>query len=198
MEKIPESFDSVYHYLSSFFFPLLEETRANIAASLRDIVKSPFAEVISFHEVMPNGSMVFHIEVDYWRNRCCDGRVPYRTSPGDIVVLSNVKPEDANDLQGSGYWTLASVTEVDENNALVKFEVRVPLNSSRAVKGMNRSCHVVFLVNLMPNKRVWNALRMRDQNLNMIEKVLHPVNDVSNLVDLLVFSGCLDMNFGVT
>lgn len=186
MEKIPESFDSVDHYLSSFSFPLLEETRAYIAASLKDIVKSPFAELISFNEVKPNGSLVFDVEVDYWRNICYDGRIPYRTSPGDIVVISNVKPESANDLQRSGYWTFASVTDVYENDALVNFKVRVPPGSG-TVKGMRRSCHVVFLVNVMPNKRVWNALCVR-KNLIMIEKVLCPVHEVRNLVDLLVLS----------
>lgn len=183
MEKISESFESVDHYLSSFVFPLLEETRACIAVSLKDIVKAPFAELISFAEVLePNGSLVFYVEVNYWRNRCCDGRVPYRTSPGDIVVISNVKLEDANELQRSRL-TFAYVTDVNENDAFVNFKVRVPPGSGN-VKGMRGSCHVVFLVNVMSYKRVWNTLCVRE-NLNMIEKVLSPVHEVSNLVDLL-------------
>ncbi|KAH0704227.1 hypothetical protein KY285_018505 [Solanum tuberosum] len=183
VEKISESFESVDHYLSSFVFPLLEETRAYIAVSLKDIVKAPFAELISFEEVLePNGSLVFDVEVNYWRNRYCDGRVPYRTSPGDIVVISNVKLEDANDLQRSGYWTFAYVTDVNENDALVNFKVRVPPGSGN-VKGMRGSCHVVFLVNVMSNKRVWNALRVRE-NLNMIEKVLCPVQEIEQKCDV--------------
>ncbi|XP_059284902.1 helicase sen1-like [Lycium ferocissimum] len=171
VEKIPQSFESAEHYIGSFFFPLLEETRADIAASLKDIVKAPFAELISFDEVEPNGA--FDVKVDYWRNKCSDGRVPYRTSPGDIVLISNANPETANDLQRSGYWTFASVIDANENDALVNFKVRVPPYSG-IVKGMRQSCHIVFLVNVMPNNRVWDALRMR-KNLNMIEKVLRPV-----------------------
>ncbi|XP_060187254.1 uncharacterized protein LOC132616693 isoform X2 [Lycium barbarum] len=171
VEKIPQSFESAEHYIGSFFFPLLEETRADIASSLKDIVKAPFAELISFDEVEPNGA--FDVKVDYWRNKCSDGRVPYRTSPGDIVVISKAKPEAANDLQRSGYWTFASVIDANENDALVNFKVRVPPYSG-IVKGMRQSCHIAFLVNVMPNNRVWDALRMR-KNLNMIEKVLHPV-----------------------
>ncbi|WMV17912.1 hypothetical protein MTR67_011297 [Solanum verrucosum] len=183
VEKIPESFESVDHYLSSFVFPLLEETRAYIAVSLKDIVKAPFAELISFEVVLePNGSLVFDVEVNYWRNHCCDGRVPYRTSPGDIVVISNVKLEDASDLQRSGYWTFAYVTDVNENDALVNFKVRVPPGSGN-VKGMRGSCHVVFLVNVMSNKRVWNMLRVRE-NLNMIEKVLCPVQEIEQKCDV--------------
>ncbi|XP_060188336.1 uncharacterized protein LOC132617360 isoform X2 [Lycium barbarum] len=171
VEQIPQSFESAEHYIGSFFFRLLEETRADIAASLKDIVKAPFAELISFDEVEPNGA--FDVKVDYWRNKCSDGRVPYRTSPGDIVVISKAKPEAANDLQRSGYWTFASVIDANENDALVNFKVRIPPYSG-IVKGMRQSCHIVFLVNVMPNNRVWDALRMR-KNLSMIEKVLCPV-----------------------
>ncbi|PHT64507.1 hypothetical protein T459_31661 [Capsicum annuum] len=176
VEKISESFESVDHYLSSFSFPLLEESRADIAASLKDIVKAPFAELISVDEVEPNGSLVFSVEFDYWRNKCSDGRVPYSTSCGDIVVISSVKPESANDLQRSGYWTFASVIDANENDTSTNFIVRVP-PSSGFVKG-RRSWHVVFLVNVMPSSRVWNALRVKE-NWYMIEKVLCPVHEKS-------------------
>ncbi|XP_069151554.1 uncharacterized protein [Solanum lycopersicum] len=182
VEKISESFESVDHYLSSFVFPLLEETRACIAVSLKDIVKAPFAELISFEEVLEtNGPLFFHVEVNYWMNRCCDGRVPYRTSPGDIVVISNVKLEDANELQRSRL-TFAYVTDVNENDAFVNFKVRVPPGSGN-VKGMRGSCHVVFLVNVMSYKRVWNMLCVRE-NLNMIEKVLSPVHEIEQKCDV--------------
>ncbi|MCD9640561.1 hypothetical protein HAX54_025929 [Datura stramonium] len=172
VERIPQSFESVDHYLGSFLLPLLEETRADIAASLKDIDKAPFAQLISFDEVKPNGSLVFDVTVDYWKNKCSDGRVPYRTSPGDIVVISKAKPEAATDLQQSGYWAFASVTDVSEkeNQQDVSFKVRVP--SCGFVKV---ACfHIVFLVNVMPFSRVWSALRMR-KNLNLLEQVLCPV-----------------------
>ncbi|MCD7457192.1 hypothetical protein HAX54_034455, partial [Datura stramonium] len=174
VERIPQSFESVDHYLGSFLLPLLEETRADIAASLKDIDKAPFAQLISFDEVKPNGSLVFDVTVDYWKNKCSDGRVPYRTSPGDIVVISKAKPEAATDLQQSGYWAFASVTDVSEkeNQQDVSFKVRVP--SCGFVKGVRPSFHIVFLVNVMPFSRVWSALRMR-KNLNLLEQVLCPV-----------------------
>ncbi|CAN4092017.1 unnamed protein product [Withania somnifera] len=165
VEKIPESFESVDHYLSSFFYPLLDETRADIAAAVKDLVKAPFAELISFEEV------------DYWRNTCSDGWVPYRTSPGDIVVISNVKPEAANDLQRPGYWTFASVIDANENDSAANFTVRVPPGSGFG-KG-RRSWHVVFLVNVMQSSRIWKSLRVRE-NLYMIEKFLCPVHENRN------------------
>ncbi|XP_047266599.1 uncharacterized protein LOC107869201 isoform X2 [Capsicum annuum] len=179
VEKIPQSFETVDHYLSSFDFPLLEEARADIAASLNDIDKSPFAELIVFDEVKADRSLVFDVKVDYWRNRCSsDGRVPYSTSPGDLVVISNAKPEAASDLQRFGYWTFAYVTDVNENRNENEdddsFRVRVP--PSGIVKGMRRSLHIVFLVNVMPISRVWSVLRMR-KNLNLLKKVLCPAHE---------------------
>ncbi|XP_075098120.1 uncharacterized protein LOC107772650 [Nicotiana tabacum] len=173
VEKIPQSFESVEHYLGSFFFPLLEESRADIAASLKDINKAPFAELISIDEVKRNGSLVFDVKVDYWRNTCSDG-TRYRTSPGDIFVMSNAKPETTYDLQRPGcHWTFAFVTDVNknENDASASFKVRVPPHNV-----MRRTFYIVFLVNVMPNSSVWNALRMQ-KNLNIIEEVLYPVHE---------------------
>ncbi|XP_060209393.1 uncharacterized protein LOC132636503 isoform X2 [Lycium barbarum] len=176
VEKIPESFESVDHYLGSFSFPLLEETRADIAASLEVINKAPFGELISFNEVEPYGELLFYANVDYWRNLFGDGREPYRTLPGDIIVISDAKPETASDLQRAGWnWTFASVTDISDNenddlNASTNFKVKVARDIGTS-EVTQKSYYVVFLVNVIPSKRVWNALGMRE-NLNIIKKVL--------------------------
>ncbi|OIT32628.1 putative helicase magatama 3 [Nicotiana attenuata] len=176
VEKIPESFESVDHYLGSFYFPLLEETRADIAASLEVVDKAPFAELISFDEVKPHGALLFDVKVDYWRHIFSDGKEPYRTLPGDIVIISDAKPETASDLQRLGWnWTFASVTNISDNEnddltASTNFKVKVARDIGIS-KGVQKSFYIVFLINSIPNKRVWNALGMR-KNLHIIEKVL--------------------------
>ncbi|MCD7459032.1 hypothetical protein HAX54_039847 [Datura stramonium] len=176
VEKIPESFESVDHYLGSFVFPLLEETRADIAASLEVIDKAPFGELISFDEVKPDGSLVFNVKVDYWRNLNGDGRERYQTLSGDIVIISDAKLETASDLQRLGCnWTFASVISISDNenddlNASTNFKVKAARDIGIS-EGMHKSFYIVFLVNLLPSKRVWGALGMR-KNLNIIEKVL--------------------------
>ncbi|KAM3216603.1 putative protein isoform X1 [Capsicum annuum] len=175
VEKIPESFESVDHYLGSFAFPLLEETRADIAASLEVIDKAPFGELISFDE-KPPGSLCFNVKVDYWRNLVGDGKERYRTLPGDIVIISDAKPETPSDLQRLGWnWTFASVTSIndDENddlNASTSFKVKVTRDIEIS-QGAQKSFYIVFLVNMLPNKRIWRALGMR-KNLNILENVL--------------------------
>ncbi|KAK4344087.1 hypothetical protein RND71_037181 [Anisodus tanguticus] len=150
VEKIPESFDDVYHYLGSFPFPLLEETRADIAASLEVINKAPFGELISFNEVEPYGELFFCVTVDYWRNLFGDGREPYRTLPGDIVIISDGKPETASDLQRVGWnWTFASVTDISDNendglSASTKFKAKAARDIGIS-EGMQKSYYIVFL-----------------------------------------------------
>lgn len=176
MEKIPESFESVEHYLGSFVFPLLEETRAALFSSLDSVHEAPYAEVISLSESKPHGTSLFDIKVDYWRNRFSDhGKEPYKTLPGDVFVVSDVKPESLSDLQRVGrMWTFASVTKITEeenegNISSTHFKVK----ASRDIEvknGLRESLFVVFLINITTNKRIWKALHMR--NLKIIKEVL--------------------------
>ncbi|PKI40633.1 hypothetical protein CRG98_038982 [Punica granatum] len=45
VDEIPERFPSVEHYLRSFVYPLLEETRAESCSSMEMIPILPYAEV---------------------------------------------------------------------------------------------------------------------------------------------------------
>jgi len=190
VEKIPKSFESVDHYLGSFHYSLLEEIRADISASLEVIDKAPFGELISFDE-KPLGSLFFKVQVDYWRKLSGDGKEPYRTLPGDIVIISDAKPETASDLLRRGWnWTFAFVTRVsdgesDDSNASTSFTVEVARDIVISER-KQKSLYIVYLVNVLPSKRVWSALRMR-KNLNLIEKVLCSENEVNNLTDLRPF-----------
>ncbi|XP_027077644.2 uncharacterized protein [Coffea arabica] len=177
VEMIPESFQSLDHYFSSYIFPLLEETRAQLASVMEIIHRAPFAEVVTIDEGKPYGSLLFDVEVDCWRNRLIErGRKLYKTLPGDILVISNSKPETTSDLQRMKWsWTFASVTgiegdEIDDDRSSTKFKVKaskdIEINS-----GEQKSLYVVSLINIATNKRIWNALHML-KNRNFIEKVL--------------------------
>ena len=100
MDKIPESFLSVKDYFGAFVFPLLEETRAELASCMDVIHGAPFAEVISLNESKPHGASLYDVKVDYWKNKFSDrGKEPYKTLPGDIFIISDAKPETVSDLQ---------------------------------------------------------------------------------------------------
>ena len=177
MERIPESFKSVQHYLGSYVYPLLEETRAQLHSSLEIICTAPYAEVISFLEFKQYETKKYNVKVDYWRNRFRDrGKEPYRTLPGDVLILADAKPETVSDLQRAGRsWAFVSVTNITEEEnedgfnctffkvkALKEFDLNIETKSS---------LFVIFLRNLTSNRRIWEALHMSG-NLKVVKDVL--------------------------
>ncbi|KAL7163132.1 hypothetical protein ACSBR2_039265 [Camellia fascicularis] len=190
VEKIPESFQSVKHYFGSFVFPLLEETRADLASSIEIIHEAPFAEVISLNACKPYGTLHYDIKVDCWRNRFSDcGKDPYKTLPGDVFIVSDAKPETLYDLQQGGRtWTFATVTNITEdeigqgNNSSTFFKVKA-LRDIEVKRGMRQSLFVVFLRNITTNKRIWSAIHQFG-NLKIIEEVLSADSEVQEDCEL--------------
>ncbi|XP_044475819.1 uncharacterized protein LOC123203510 [Mangifera indica] len=100
VEKIPESFESVTQYFESFVYPLLEETRAQLFSPMETISSAPYANVDVFR---PHGPELHDVKIDYWRNRFSNnGKEPYKTLPGDILILADAKPETISDLERVG------------------------------------------------------------------------------------------------
>ncbi|CAB4265332.1 unnamed protein product [Prunus armeniaca] len=180
VEIIPETFHSVWQYFGSYLYPLLEETRAQVHSSMETIDRVPFAEVVGFEECNPHGPYgenVYDIRVDCWKNRFSDrGKEPYKTLPGDLFVLADAKPETVSDLQRVGRsWAFVSVINVSENeNEDDSTSLYFKVKASKEFE-VNDSTHtslfLVFLVNLIPNSRIWKALNMSG-NLQIIKKVL--------------------------
>ncbi|KAI5351783.1 hypothetical protein L3X38_004674 [Prunus dulcis] len=183
VQKIPESFDSVKHYFSSYLYPLLEETRAQVHSSMETVDRSPFAEVVAFEKCNPYGPYgenVYDIKVDCWINRFNDrGKEPYKTLPGDLlIVLADSKPETVSDLQRvwRSFLAFVSVTYVPENededdiDSTLYFRVKAS-KEFEVNDSIHTSLLLVFLVNLIPNSRIWKALHMFG-NLKIIKEVL--------------------------
>ncbi|KAH6770322.1 hypothetical protein C2S52_015125 [Perilla frutescens var. hirtella] len=169
--KIPESFESADQYLGSYIIPLLEEMRAELASALEAVNIVPFAEVTSLKK-SKHGKLLYDIKVDYWRNRTSDrGKEPYRTLPGDFVLLSELKPASVSDLQRAGFiYTSAFVKRMSDDE---RGGFTLKTSASFEVEDLqNESLYVVYLTNVTTHKRIWNALSMH-RNMNIIEKVLH-------------------------
>ncbi|XP_022776511.1 uncharacterized protein LOC111318116 isoform X2 [Durio zibethinus] len=181
--KIPDAFQSMEQYLESYVLPLLDETRAEMRSSMEVIARAPYAEVTHLQEAKPHGKLLFNVNVDYWRNRFNDReKEPYKTLPGDVFVIADVKPETASDLQRVGRsWTFALVTKISgvsedpedddvDNSSSTIFKVKA-LEDLASKDDMQRSLFVVFLMNITTNKRIWNALHKRG-NLKIIKQLL--------------------------
>ncbi|KAG7980451.1 hypothetical protein I3843_05G182900 [Carya illinoinensis] len=142
-----------------------------------------------------DGRKSYDVKVDQWRNRfTAPGEEPYKTLPGDVFVLADAKPEDVSDLQRIGrQWHFVAVTKIPEavnkdddvneddeddedddvnedDSTSTRFEVKA-LQDIEVDVGNHKTWFVIFLINTIPNKRIWNALHMRG-NLQIIKKVL--------------------------
>lgn len=138
-------------------------------SSMETLYRAPFAEVVDLEETKPYGAKLYQLRVDYWRNRFSDrSKEPYKTLPGDLLVLTNSKPESLTDLDRAGRsWALLSVTKIiDEDETEDGFSVSSTFFRVRASKDFEAdfdtksSMYVTYLMNLIPHKRTWKALHM--------------------------------------
>ena len=150
------------------------------------ISRTPFAEVISFDVSKPYGEKLYDLKVDNWRNRFSDrSKEPYKTLPGDIFVLADAKPEHVSDLQRIGRsWAFVAVTKIPEDDGednSISTSFKVKALKDIEVDAGQKSLFVVFLVNTIPNRRIWSVLHMHG-TLNIIKKVLCTSSLVSNRI----------------
>ncbi|XVF85499.1 hypothetical protein PTKIN_Ptkin17bG0122500 [Pterospermum kingtungense] len=197
VEKIPDSFESMEQYFGSYLLPLLDETRAEMCSSMELIDRAPYAEVTNLNEGKPHGKLLFNVNVDFWRNRFSDrGKEPYKTLPGDILIISDCKPETASDLRRVGRtWSFALITNTqrgedddDDNSSSTSFKVKA-LEDFTSKYWMHKSLFVVYLINVNSNRRIWNALhkhkhKHKQENLKIIKEVLHARSSVEESCSL--------------
>ncbi|KAI4357246.1 hypothetical protein L6164_001207 [Bauhinia variegata] len=177
VEKIELSFPSVLHYFTSYMYPLLEETRVRLSSSMEILSSAPFAEVTALEDAKPYRAGFYDVKVESWRNRFTDrGKEPYKTLPGDVLVLVDGRPETVDDLQRVGrFWTFVSVYNIteDENeddSTSVYFKIKAPKDIDLD-EVSQKSLYVIFLTNVTTSRRLWNSLHMSG-NLKLIKKIL--------------------------
>ena len=175
MENIPLTFESEEHYFGSFVYPLLEETRTELASSLDIMSSAPFAEIFSLNEVKAKGKMLYDVKVGPWRNRFSKrGKEPYRTLPGDLFLLMDGKPNSNSDLQnlGSRTWAFSLVNKtVDDDNEDSSPSKHFKAKLSHRIDFQD-GMFVVFLMNITTQKRMWNSLHVHE-NMNIIKEVIY-------------------------
>lgn len=170
------------HYFGSFVYPLLEETRAELASSMEIMYRAPYAEIFSLNAAR-NGQMMFDVTVGNWRNKTSErGKEPYRTLPGDLLILADGKPESVPDLQRVGrMWVFSVVNDIDSfdeddadgtpiddtDNKPICFKVKAEKHIE-----FQEGMFVVFLMNITTNKRIWNSLHLHG-NMNIVKEVLY-------------------------
>lgn len=182
MEKIPLSFDSLDQYFGSFINPLLEETRAHLHSSMDPISKAPFAQVISFEEINPKDLGFYKIQINRWKNGHKESPIP-----GDIFILSDIKPNVVSDLQRFGKtWTFASFVPQNEDDDNNKTSTSFTLKTWQPNFKMspNQPMFLLYLVNVLSYIRIWNALNMNGKSSSIFNQILSP-NSNTNISNCL-------------
>ncbi|KAH9618695.1 hypothetical protein KSS87_006974, partial [Heliosperma pusillum] len=189
VKRIPESFESLEEYFSSYIHPLLEETRTELRSNLEIISTAPFAQVLSYKKINSCDSHLYNISVGDWKHKKVDrSKAPYNPLPGDVLAIVKFCPETFNDLQlVARTWVLASVTKIyrgeseddlDDGSSSTMFKVETSKIIGEGEKDDGYSSYfAIFLMNTITNKRIWNALH-EHVNLQIIREVLQP-----NLMD---------------
>ncbi|GJR49653.1 UvrD-like helicase, ATP-binding domain, P-loop containing nucleoside triphosphate hydrolase [Tanacetum coccineum] len=151
-EKIPLTFESEQHYFRSFVYPLLEETRFELASSMEIMHRAPFADIISFNESKSGENMVYDVTVGRWRNQCSErGKDDYHTLLGDLLLLVDGKPESVSDLKRVGRtWALTLVKSNEDDSTSISVKASQPIEFQ---DGM----FAIFVMNVTSQKRIWNS-----------------------------------------
>ncbi|KAI3928638.1 hypothetical protein MKW98_024239 [Papaver atlanticum] len=185
VERIPEYFHSVEQYLSSFTYPLIEDTRSELCSMVDLISELPYAEVIS---IQKSESVGYDLKDGCWRNTYVgSGKKPYKPNQGDLLLLSvDWVPKSVTDLDSRRTWSLALVTDVDDDMLVTSCKVQTS-ETNKISEGMQNSLFAVFLTNVTSKTRVWNALHM-SKNMEIIGEVL--VSQVKEDCNLCSSQGC--------
>ncbi|WJX52816.1 hypothetical protein P8452_38886 [Trifolium repens] len=170
-------FKSIEQYFKSFVYPLLDETRANICSSMEILSNSPYAEVVSLEKKLSHscGRNHYVVKTDSWKNSSSGyGKELYKTLFGDVFILADFKPETVNDLTRSGkMWRFVLSTgilgeEIKDDDTTFKVIASKDIDIDEMGQ---KSLFIIFLTNITPNRRIWNALHM-DGDSKLIEKIL--------------------------
>lgn len=190
MEKIPERFGSAEHYLSSFVYPLLEETRAELCSRLDSISTLPYARVTGFKKIKPYEKNWYKFTVDRWRiDSTKQNKEPYNVLPNDLLILAKIKPGTVSDLHRmGGKWRFATVTKIFDQETgqdLSSACFTVATVNMGDVNLKEQQLIAIFVGNMTTNGRIWTALHMRS-NLSIVKEIL--CTDSLVRISCLVFS----------
>ncbi|XP_060189971.1 uncharacterized protein LOC132618998 [Lycium barbarum] len=106
VKEIPETFESIDHYLQSFITPLVEETRADLLSNLSIVWRAPALEVLDViisEDFKPPKGLYYDILLK--RTKEGEGEKSeakneskYEPEVGDLIALTNVRPRRIEDL----------------------------------------------------------------------------------------------------
>lgn len=127
MKRIPSTFSDLKSYLESYTSPLLEEMRMEMSSSLEAISTMPSTKISWIEQKKNNKVYDIVFDADSQNSKACNRPESYVPSVGDIIILSDVKPEHISDITRNGRpYIVAFVTEggdEDDDSPPVKYVI---------------------------------------------------------------------------
>ncbi|XP_050226216.1 uncharacterized protein LOC126676130 [Mercurialis annua] len=183
VRRIPKTFSSVSHYMYSFIFPLIEETRSEMNSKLTMVSLAPACEILSIEplrNLKASDGLIYNVVLE---NKIgAEEEVEmYEPEPGDLIAFADVRPEGVDDLdKPKGSYLIALVQRI--KGRFENGDYHVQIKASRPIKceeGMqevkrSKSLFAVYLFNMMTNIRIWKALNSKQNqgNMNIIMQLL--------------------------
>ncbi|PWA96132.1 uvrD-like Helicase, ATP-binding domain, P-loop containing nucleoside triphosphate hydrolase [Artemisia annua] len=146
VENIPLTFESEEQYFGSFVYPLLEETRCELASSMEIIYRAPFADILSINESKSGENMLYDVTVGSWKNQSSErDKDDYHTISDDLLILVDGKPETISDLQRLGRtWAFAVVKNNEDDSTSMKVKASRPIEFQDG--GVKEKCSICSFV----------------------------------------------------
>ncbi|KAF6174661.1 hypothetical protein GIB67_006313 [Kingdonia uniflora] len=170
VEKIPETFSSVDHYMKSFNPSLFAETHAELFSSIDALSQAPTCKIIQMSDISKGSksSKAFIYKITIKQNK-----YSYKPQNGDVIAFSSVRPRCVSDLnRPQRPFTLAVVSKRGRS---VTISSSNPITDAKGKKKIGGPLFAVFLINIITNSRISMALTndTNKMNINVIKEVLH-------------------------
>ncbi|KAI3955512.1 hypothetical protein MKW98_028457 [Papaver atlanticum] len=166
VETIPKTFSSVEQYLNSFRYPLLEEIHAEMNASTENLSQSPVCRIVSVKKdrSYKRPEKLLHQVI-------FDGQ--YHPQFNDVVALLDARPtslEDLNNPRRLFVPALVLDANITRKHNMIQILTLKPIMAEKGEVNMIEPRFAVFLLNLLPSLRIWEALNGR--NFSILKEVV--------------------------
>nr|CAD41370.2 OSJNBa0088A01.9 [Oryza sativa Japonica Group] len=184
MKRIPSTFSDLKSYLESYTSPLLEEMRTEMSSSLEAISTMPSTKISWIEQKKNNKVYDIVFDADSQNSKACNRPESYVPSVGDIIILSDVKPEHISDITRNGRpYIVAFVTEggdEDDDSPPVKYVIissgKIDSEDGKCQDRKEIKLFAAYLLNIVTYIRIWRCLDYNTavrRNQSLIQEMVH-------------------------
>ena len=160
--------------MSSFTYPLIEETHADLLSSMSTLHLAPRCEISSFKQTKdfkPPKDLFYRVTLKSESGLQKNGG--YEPMVGDIIALTNGRPKYKDLDRPNRPFLVAFVQKVKDDNILTILASK-PILAEEQENKKRETIYAICLINMTTNIHIWRAFnsQLEGKNLDIIGKVL--------------------------